>query len=159
VNRLKLIGFLLGPLLFLAIFFSLKEWSGLNIEACKVLSLAAWMVTWWVTEAVDISITALLPMVMLPLLGVTSIREAASVYADPVIFLFMGGFILALALEKHNLHQRIALNLIRLTGTSGNGIIAGFMLATGFISMWISNTATAIMMLPIAVSVTNFLGG
>ncbi len=159
VNKLKLTGFLLGPLLFLIIFFSLREWSGLSIEACKVLGLAVWVVSWWVTEAVDISITALLPMVMLPLLGITSIREAASVYADPVIFLFMGGFILALGLEKHNLHQRIALNLIKLTGTSGNGIIAGFMLSTAFISMWISNTATAIMMLPIAVSVTSLLGG
>lgn len=159
MNKLKLTGFLLGPLLFLIIFFSLREWSGLSIEACKVLGIAVWVVSWWVTEAVGISITALLPMVMLPLLGITSIREAASVYADPVIFLFMGGFILALGLEKHNLHQRIALNLIKLTGTSGNGIIAGFMLSTAFISMWISNTATAIMMLPIAVSVTSLLGG
>jgi len=83
--------------------------------------------------------------------------EAASPYANPIIFLFMGGFMVAMALEKHKLHERIALNLIRITGTSGNGIILGFMISTGFISMWISNTATAIMMLPIAISVINLL--
>ena len=84
-------------------------------------------------------------------------REAAAPYANPIIFLFLGGFMIALALEKHRLHERIALNLIRVTGTSGNGIILGFMIATGFISMWISNTATAMMMLPIALSVINLL--
>ena len=83
--------------------------------------------------------------------------EAAAPYANPIIFLFMGGFMLALALEKHRLHERIALNLIKVTGTSGNGIILGFMIATAFISMWISNTATAMMMLPIAISVINLL--
>jgi sodium-dependent dicarboxylate transporter 2/3/5 len=84
-------------------------------------------------------------------------QEAAAPYANPVIFLFMGGFMIALALEKHRLHERIALNLIRITGTSGNGIILGFMIATAFISMWISNTATAMMMLPIATSVINLV--
>ncbi|HEX5170014.1 MAG TPA: DASS family sodium-coupled anion symporter [Cyclobacteriaceae bacterium] len=158
MSKLKLTGFVLGPLLFLIVFFLLKTSTDLNLEACKVLGLAAWMVSWWVTEAVHVSVTALVPMAMLPILGVMSIREATSAYGDPVIYLFMGGFMLALGLEKHNLHQRIALNLIKRTGTSGNGIIAGFMLATGFISMWISNTATAIMMLPIAVSVTKLLG-
>jgi len=116
------------------------------------------MVTWWITEAMPIPVTALLPMVIFPLFQVSSVREASQPYGDPVVFLFMGGFILALALEKHNLHERIALNLIRLTGTSGNGIILGFMLATALISMWISNTATAVMMLPIAASVTSLLG-
>jgi sodium-dependent dicarboxylate transporter 2/3/5 len=86
-----------------------------------------------------------------------NMREAAAPYANPIIFLFLGGFMIALALEKHRLHERIALNLIRVTGTSGNGIILGFMIATGFISMWISNTATAMMMLPIALSVINLL--
>ena len=122
-----------------------------------VLSLGAWMVTWWVTEAVPIPVTALLPMVLFPLLSISTVREASQPYGDPVIFLFMGGFILALGLEKYNLHERVALNLIRLTGTSGNGIILGFMLATALISMWISNTATAVMMLPIASSVTSLL--
>ena len=121
------------------------------------MALAAWMVTWWVTEAAPIPVTALLPMILFPLFSIATPREAAAPYGDSIIFLFMGGFMIALGLEKHNLHQRIALNLIRLTGTSGNGIIMGFMLATALISMWISNTATAVMMLPIATSVTTLL--
>ncbi len=123
-----------------------------------MLALGAWMVTWWVTEAAPIPVTALLPMVLFPLFTIATAREAAAPYGDSIIFLFMGGFMIALGLEKHNLHQRIALNLIRLTGTSGNGIIMGFMLSTALISMWISNTATAVMMLPIATSVTKLLG-
>jgi sodium-dependent dicarboxylate transporter 2/3/5 len=96
-------------------------------------------------------------LILLPLLGTTTIKEAAAPYAHPIIFLFMGGFMIALALEKHRLHERIALNLIRITGTSGNGIILGFMIATALLSMWISNTATAMMMLPIALSVVHLL--
>ena len=129
----------------------------LSEKAITVLSLGAWMVSWWITEAIPIPVTAMLPLVVFPMSGVSKMSEAAQPYGDPVIFLFMGGFILALGLEKYKLHLRIALNLIRLTGTSGNGIILGFMLATALISMWISNTATAIMMLPIASSVTHLL--
>jgi sodium-dependent dicarboxylate transporter 2/3/5 len=90
-------------------------------------------------------------------MGVMKMSEAAAPYANPIVFLFMGGFMIALGLEKHRLHERIALNLIKITGTSGNGIILGFMISTSFISMWISNTATAMMMLPIALSVINLL--
>lgn len=115
------------------------------------------MIIWWITEAAPIPVTALLPLLLFPFLGVMKMSEAAAPYANPVIFLFMGGFLIAMALEKHRLHERIALNLIRLTGTSGNGIILGFMIATAVLSMWISNTATAIMMLPIATSVINLL--
>lgn len=117
----------------------------------------AWMVCWWISEAAPVAITALLPLVLFPALGVMSMTESAAPYANTSIFLFMGGFMIALALEKHKLHERIALNLIKLTGTSGNGIILGFSLATGFLSMWISNTATAMMMLPIALSVIELL--
>lgn len=157
MGKIKLAGFLLGPVLFVVTYLVLTSVTTLPAEACKVLATAAWMVCWWVTEAVHVSATALIPMVVLPLLGIITIREATASYGNPVIFLFMGGFMIALGLEKHNLHQRIALNLIRITGTSGNGIILGFVLATGLISMWISNTATAIMMLPIAVSVTHLV--
>lgn len=131
----------------------------LSEKSIAVLALGAWMITWWATEAMPIPVSALLPMIVFPLMGVSTVREASAPYGDPVIFLFMGGFILALGLERHRLHQRIALSLIRLTGTSGNGIILGFMLSTALISMWISNTATAIMMLPIASSVTSLLAG
>ena len=155
-NKTKLVGLVLGPLLF-ALLYLLLSTTGLTPKAVVILSLGAWMVAWWVTEAAPIPVTALLPMVLFPLLSISSAREASQPYGDPVIFLFMGGFILALGLEKYNLHERVALNLIRLTGTSGNGIILGFMLATALISMWISNTATAVMMLPIASSVTSLL--
>jgi sodium-dependent dicarboxylate transporter 2/3/5 len=153
---IKKLGFYLGPLLFVLILVAVPK----NIIApgsYKVLAVASWVITWWLTEAVSIPITALLPLILFPFLGTMKMSEAAAPYANPIIFLFMGGFFIALALEKHKLHERIALNLINLTGTSSNGIILGFMLATAFISMWISNTATAMMMLPIALSVINLL--
>lgn len=156
-SKSKIIGLVLGPMLFVTAYFLLSQTS-LSYKGVVVLSLGAWMVAWWVTEAAPIPVTALLPMVLFPLFTIATAREAAAPYGDSIIFLFMGGFMIALGLEKHNLHQRIALNLIKLTGTSGNGIIMGFMLSTALISMWISNTATAVMMLPIASSVTNLLG-
>ncbi len=156
LSNSKTIGLILGPILFLVAYALLSQTS-LSFKGVVVLGLAAWMVTWWVTEAAPIPVTALLPMIMFPLFTVSTAREAAAPYGDSIIFLFMGGFMIALALEKHNLHQRIALNLIRMTGTSGNGIILGFMISTAVISMWISNTATAVMMLPIATSVTSLL--
>ncbi|MFZ6011618.1 MAG: SLC13 family permease [Bacteroidota bacterium] len=155
-TSIKHIGFILGPLFFLLILLLFPK-DLISPHAGKVLAVAAWMVTWWVTEAVAIPATALLPLILFPFLGVMKMNAAAAPYANPIIFLFMGGFMIALALEKHRLHERIALALIKITGTSGDGIILGFMLATGFISMWISNTATAMMMLPIAASVINLL--
>jgi sodium-dependent dicarboxylate transporter 2/3/5 len=152
----KRIGIVAGPLFFILI-FCFAPTGTINEKSITVIAVGSWMVTWWITEAIPIPITAMLPLVLFPILGVAKMSDAAQPYGDPVIFLFMGGFILALGLEKYNLHQRIALNLIKLTGTSGNGIILGFMLATALISMWISNTATAIMMLPIASSVTFLL--
>jgi sodium-dependent dicarboxylate transporter 2/3/5 len=115
------------------------------------------MIAWWITEAVPNPVAALLPLILFPALGVMSMSESAAPFANPSIFLFMGGFMIAMALEKHRLHERIAINLLRLTGTSGNGIILGFTLATGLLSMWISNTATALMMLPIGLSVIELL--
>jgi sodium-dependent dicarboxylate transporter 2/3/5 len=123
----------------------------------RTLGLASWMVIWWIREAVPMAVTALLPLICLPLLNISPIAEAAVAYSNPVIFLFMGGFMLALALQKHRLHERIALNILKITGTSGNGIILGFIIATAFLSMWVSNTATAVMMLPIAISVISLL--
>ena len=152
----KRLGFLLGPILFVVLYLFVP--SGLISEnAYKVIAVAAWMICWWVTEAVPFPVTALIPLILFPLLGVMPMSKAAAPYANPIIFLFMGGFFIAIALEKHRLHERIALNLIKLTGTSGNGIILGFMIATAFISMWISNTATAMMMMPIALSVIKLI--
>lgn len=152
----KEVGFILGPIFFILILLFVPS-SFISQDAFKVLALASLMITWWITEAVPMPVTALMPLVMFPFMGVMRMNQAATPYANPVIFLFMGGFLIALALEKHKLHLRIALNLIKITGTSGNGIILGFMYATAFISMWISNTATAMMMLPIAASVIKLL--
>ena len=135
----------------------MQDAGGLSAEAWKVLSLAVLMLGWWLTEVVPLPVTALLPMALLPMLGVGDMKTAAAPYANPIVYLFFGGFMIALAMEKWQLHRRIALGIVRLTGTNANGIILGFMLASAFISMWISNTATTLMMLPIALSVIALL--
>jgi sodium-dependent dicarboxylate transporter 2/3/5 len=152
----KSFGLILGPVLFILI-TRLNFIESLNHDAWNVLGVAAWMVTWWVTEATPMAIAALLPIISFPALGIFTLEEATAPYANPVIFLFMGGFFIALGLEEHGLHKRLALNLVRITGTSANGIILGFMLATGFLSMWISNTAATIMMLPLATTVIDLI--
>jgi len=153
---IKSIGLISGPVLFVLI-SQLSYIDSLSPQAWHVLGIAAWMITWWVTEATPMAVAALLPIVMFPALGIFDLTQATSSFANPVIFLFMGGFFIALGLEEHGLHIRISLNLVKLTGTNANGIILGFMLATGFISMWISNTASTIMMLPIAATVITLL--
>lgn len=125
----------------------------LGAPAAKVLAIAALIITLWVTDAFPMPVVALLPIVLFPLLNVAPIEAAAAPYADKIIFLFLGGFMLGLAIEKWNLHKRIALSIVKITGTSGNRIILGFILATGLLSMWLSNTATTMMMFPIASSV------
>ena len=111
------------------------------------------MAVWWLTEATDLAATALLPLVMLPLFGAATIRAAAAPYANELIFLFMGGFLLSLSMQRWGLHRRIALSTLRLVGTRPTRVVGGFMFTTGMLSMWLSNTATVVMMLPIAVSV------
>lgn len=125
----------------------------LNPLGCRAVAVATLMVFWWITEALPMPVVALVPMVLLPLLGIETLGEVTKSYSNPVVFLFMGGFMIGLAIEKWNLHKRIALHIVRWTGTSGNRIILGFIIATGFISMWLSNTATTMMMFPIALSV------
>jgi sodium-dependent dicarboxylate transporter 2/3/5 len=115
--------------------------------------MGVWMAAWWMTEAVSIYVTSLLPLCVLPLFGAGTIREAASPYAHELIFLFMGGFVVALSMERWGLHKRFAYAALRVVGTNPHGVVLGFMAATAFVSMWVSNTATAIMMLPIALSV------
>jgi solute carrier family 13 (sodium-dependent dicarboxylate transporter), member 2/3/5 len=123
----------------------------------KVIAFAVLMIALWVTEAIPMPVVALLPLILFPLFRIAPIDTTASAYANPVIFLFMGGFMLGLAIQKWNLHRRIALNIVRLTGTSGNRIILGFIIATGMVSMWLSNTATTMMMFPIAMSVVHVI--
>ncbi len=130
---------------------------GVEQKASIVLAVAGLMITWWVTEALPMPVVALVPLIFFPLLRVSTLEETAAPYANPVIFLFMGGFMLGLAIEKWNLHRRIALNIVRMTGTSGDKIVLGFILATGLLSMWLSNTATTMMMFPIALSVIHVM--
>lgn len=126
-------------------------------EATTVLAIGGLMITWWVTEALPMPVVALLPLILFPLLKINSLENTAAPYANEVIFLFMGGFMLGLAIEKWHLHRRIALNIVRITGTSGDRIVLGFILATGLLSMWLSNTATTMMMFPIALSVIHVM--
>ncbi len=151
----KKIGLILGPLLFFAVLsFPTNLVSELGD---KVIAVALWMVIWWITEAVHIAVTALLPILLFPLLGIMTPSDVGANYGSPIIFLFFGGFVLALALEKVNLHKRIALTIINFTGTTPNKVVLGFMIATAFMSMWISNTASTVVMLPIAISVIKLL--
>ena len=155
MSNSKKVGLFLGPIFFLLIL--LWPQPLLSTQGDAVIAVALWMVTWWLTEAVSISVTALLPLLLFPLLDIMPIAEVGNNYGSPIIFLFFGGFVMALALEKVNLHRRIALNIIRITGTTPNKVVLGFMIATASLSMWISNTATAVVMLPIAMSVIKLL--
>lgn len=145
-------GLILGPLLFVVTLMFFQP-EGLSKEALAVLASTLWIATWWVTEAIPIPAAALLPIILFPMTGAVDSKTTTSAYADDVIFLFMGGFIIALAIERWNLHKRIALAIISAIGTSTERIILGFMIATGFLSMWISNTATAMMMVPIGLAI------
>jgi len=148
----KRIGLFLGPALFL-ILFLIPTPAGMSAEAQAVMASAAWIATWWISEAIPIPVTSLLPIVLFPITGVMSTGETTTPYANDLIFLFMGGFVIAIAMEKWNLHRRIALTIIKGVGSSPKRIILGFMVATGFLSMWISNTATTMMMTPIGLAV------
>ena len=144
---------LIGGVLILILLMLTPTPEGLSDEAWRTAAITILMGIWWLTEAIPIFVTALLPIVLFPIFGVTTISEATSPYANPLIFLFMGGFIIALAMEKWNLHKRIAINIVSFVGIKPSSIIIGFIIASAFLSMWVSNTATAIMMLPIAMSI------
>jgi sodium-dependent dicarboxylate transporter 2/3/5 len=146
------IGRILGPLVFFYILFYFNP-DGLSVSANAVLATVAWVAIWWITEAIPIYVTALLPLILFPLTGGLSLSDTAISYGHKYIFLYMGGFILAIAIEKWDLHKRIALTIINLIGTNIINIILGFMLATAFLSMWISNTAATVIILPIAMAI------
>jgi len=152
----NIIGLILGPLLFLAIMIFVDA-EGLSFEAKCILASTAWMAVWWVTECVPISVTALLPIVLFPLTGGMDLATTTAAYGHKLVFLFVGGFLIALAIEKWHLHKRLALNIIRVTGSNKSRVILGFMLATAFLSMWISNTATSIMILPVGLAIISQL--
>jgi solute carrier family 13 (sodium-dependent dicarboxylate transporter), member 2/3/5 len=177
-EQTKKIGLVLGPVLFLVILFlpidgndnnissninnssnsAESANSTLSFSAKLVLATTIWMATWWITEAIPIYVTALLPLIIFPSLNITGLGDTAANYADRIIFLFLGGFILAKAVEKTQLHRRFALNILKVFGTTPKYIVAAFMLVTGILSAWMSNTATTMLMLPIAAAVITQIG-
>ena len=148
----KTIGLISGPLSFLFFLFLYRP-EGLSTEGCAVLASTSWIAIWWITEALPIAVTALLPIVLFPLSGGLALSKTTAAYGHKFIFLFIGGFILAIAIQKWNLHKRIALTIIKIVGTKVTNIILGFMIATAILSMFISNTATAVMILPIGMAI------
>lgn len=149
-------GWLIGPGL-LALTLLLPPPDGLSVEGWRTAGVAALMAVFWISESVPIPITALLPLVIFPVLKISDISTASAPYANPIVFLFLGGFLLALAMQRWNLHRRLALIIIGRMGTSPPRVVAGFLLAAALISMWVSNTATALMMLPIGLSVIQLI--
>ncbi len=156
ISPLRLAALIAGPLAALVVYM-LPAPPEMPLVAWHLVALTLWMVIWWLSEAVPLPATALLPIVMLPLLDIQPIGEVTARYGNHLIFLFLGGFILAGGMQRWGLHRRIALFIVRLIGSTPQRIVLGFMLATAFLSMWISNTATAVMMYAVGVSIIEFL--
>ena len=148
----QVVGLLLGPVLAITMIMAGAP-AGLSEPGWMTAAIGVLMAVWWATEAVPIAVTALLPIVVFPLLGIATIQDTVPPYANKVIFLFLGGFIVAYAMQRWNLHRRIALNVLQHVGGNGRSLVGGFMVASAVISMWVMNTSTTMMMLPIAVSI------
>jgi len=148
----KQIGLILGPSLFLIVLV-LVDLQGLSREGHAVLASTLWIAVWWISEAIPIAITSLLPIILFPLTGALDLETTTASFGHRYIFLYIGGFILAIGIERWFLHKRIALSIINLIGTNMKRIVLGFMIATAFLSMWISNTATSVMMIPIGIAI------
>lgn len=155
MNLKKLLSLLSGPLIFVVLSFF--PFSFAEPVASKVIGVILWMLIWWITEVIPMGATSLLPIVVFPLSGVLSMDKTCLSYGNKYVFLFMSGFIIALAMERWKLHKRLALTIVKKTGVGANNIIFGFYAASYLMSMWISNTATALMMFPIATSVISLL--
>jgi sodium-dependent dicarboxylate transporter 2/3/5 len=161
-QRIATLGLFLGPALGLVVSVLLPpaaagDQPGLSSAGVATIAVAACMATWWLTQALPLAATALLPVAAFPLLGIADIGASTAPYANPLIFLFLGGFLIGLAIQRFGLHRRIALHILLLVGAGPRALIGGFMLAAALLSMWISNTATAIMMLPIGASVLKLM--
>ena len=150
------VGLVLGVVAFVALLLAPAP-EGLSAAGWRTTAVVALIAVWWVTEAIPLSATALLPLALFPLLDVMPIKETAFPYANPIIFLMLGGFIIALGMQRWGLHRRIALNLVALVGARPANVVGGFMLAAGLVSMWVFNTTTTVMMVPIALSVIEFV--
>lgn len=156
ISRFRLAALFAGPTIAILLTMLPKP-DGMEHEAWLLVALSSWMVLWWLSEAIPIPATALLPIPMMPLMGISEMKVVSSNYANPIIFLFLGGFLMAAAMQKWGLHKRIALNIVRVAGTNPGSLIGGFMVATAFLSMWISNTSATIMMFAVALSVIEFV--
>jgi len=156
--RYQVVGLFLGPVLALAILLS-EAPPGLSEAGWHTAAMGVLMAVWWATEAVPIAVTALLPLVLFPLLGIADMQDTARPYANKVIYLFLGGFVVALAMQRWDLHRRIALTILQYAGGNGRSLVGGFMLASAVLSMWVMNTSTTMMLLPIAVSVISVIHG
>ena len=146
---------ILGPSLFFIFYFLIHPFDGMNTQSHAIFCSVLWIATWWITEAIPIPVTSLLPLVLFPLTGGLDLKLTASSYGDKIIYFYMAGFFLAIAMEKWNLHKRIALNIINVVGYNKKSMVLGFMIATAFLSMWLSNTSTSIMMLPIGIAIVS----
>ena len=153
----KLVGRILGPAVFVIMLVT-NEWQDtMDPQAWRAAAVGLWMAIWWATEAIPVPVTAFLPIVVFEPLGIATLRDAAAPYANPIIYLFLGGFMMALALERWNLHRRIALAILDRTGTEGRRLIGGFMFVCAMLSMWMTNTSTTMMLLPIVLSVISVI--
>jgi sodium-dependent dicarboxylate transporter 2/3/5 len=151
------IGLVMGPGIFVLMMLLGGSQTTMDPAAWRVAAVGLWMAIWWATEAVPVPVTAFLPIVTFPFLGISTLAEATASYANPIIYLFLGAFILALAVERWELHKRIALGILFYTGTDGSRLIGGFMLVAALLSMWMTNTSTTMMLMPIALSVARVI--
>lgn len=149
----QIVGRVAGPVVFLVMLLFSASQEVMPVDAWRVAAVGLWMAIWWATEAIPVPATALLPLILFDPLGIASISDAAAPYANPTIYLYLGGFIMALALERWNLHKRIALAIVSKTGTDGRHLVGGFMFVCAILSMWMTNTSTTMMLLPIVLSV------
>ena len=151
--RRKKIGLVMGPLFFVLCLLLVPASESFTLPMRNAFASTGWIAIWWLTEAIPIPATSILPLLLFPLTGVMEFTDTATGYADSIVFLFLGGFIIAAAMQRWNLHRRIALGIVKTMGTQPKRLVFGFMLATGFLSMWISNTATSMMLMPVGLAV------
>ena len=151
------LGLIAGPAIFAMMMIGGAFQDTMSTEAWRTAAVALWMAVWWATEAIPVPVTAFLPIITFNLLGIATLKEAAAPYSNPIIYLFLGAFLLAIAVERWNLHKRIALMILSRTGTDGRRLIAGFMAVAALLSMWMTNTSTTMMLLPIGMSVVTVI--